>query len=230
MKSKLSNEYSLTDSFENSLSENVIDAVTNLGEVCLDAMLNDGVLKDIPFLSTIVSLYRIGNGIRSRYNMKKLLEFLKEIQAQTADDEIRQEYIKRFRENKRFRKDELEYLIVIVDRYVGFQKPKMLAKLYISYLDKTITWQELCVYSEVIDRFLLNDFQTLLTGEVSLSDHSGYESVLRLVALGLMAEKRKIDQMIYGGTFDEFFDETTGETMHYTRTAFGEKLVLILNK
>ena len=50
------------------------------------------------------------------------------------------------------RNQELEYIMVLIDHYISYDKPDMLAKLYLAYFREDILWQEL--YAEVIDQFL----------------------------------------------------------------------------
>lgn len=223
------NKLSLTSSFEDSLSDNVFSVVSELAEVGLDAIMNDGLLKEVPFLSTIISVYKIGKDIHARHNMKKFVAFQNEINSHMVDNEERQKYISKFKEKQEFRQRELEYLLVVIDRYIGIDKPIMLARLYLAYLQDLLTWKELCMYSEVIDRFLLNDFNVLSVGDVVLTNYNGNEAILRLEALGLMAEKREVNHFLNGGVFGESFEEKSLEKRRYLRTSFGEKLVKIID-
>ena len=47
------NTEELVVSLENSLSSDICDTVGDLAEVGLDAVMDDGILKDIPILSTV---------------------------------------------------------------------------------------------------------------------------------------------------------------------------------
>lgn len=187
-------DQSLALSFGNSLTEEASGIVGEYAELGLDALIEDGLFKDIPIVSTAVAVYRIGKSIRERHHIAKLIAFLNEINKGIADEEKRQNYRKKFAANEEYRNQELEYILILIDRYISFDKPAMLAKLYLAYLDEKILWEEFTMYAEVIDRFLLLDCRTL-TSEAS-SFHTnrniGAESILRLVALGLMAEDTTI--------------------------------------
>lgn len=225
----VTNELFLSKSFEDSLVKNSISAVSELAEVGLDAIMNDGLLKEVPFISTIISVYRIGKDIHARHSLMKLVVFLNEINFHIADDTKKQRYITKLREKPKARQKELEYLLVIIDRYLEVDKPIKLARLYLAYLIDKLTWQELCMYSEVINRFLINDYNVLLNGEVKLTYYNGNEAILRLEALGLMVEKREVDHIIDGGVFGEPIKEKSDEIRQYIRTDFGNKFVNILN-
>lgn len=93
------------------------------------------------------------------------------------------------------------------------------------------------MYAEVIDRFLLLDFGTLTsqTDRTIVYRNIGGESVLRLVALGLMTEVTETSPFVrhgdesYGLTI-ETLSRTTSTNKVYKRTEFGEKLANILRE
>ena len=45
-------------------------------EMGLDSVMEDGLLKDVPIVSTVVALYKVGNSFKERHNLKKLYIFL----------------------------------------------------------------------------------------------------------------------------------------------------------
>ena len=228
-------EKSLSSSFGESLRETIVDSVTDYVEIGLDSVLEDGLLKDFPIASTVVALYKIGNSFKELHNLKKLYVFINEINKGIASKEKLFKYKKKFESNEKFRNKEIEYLLVLLDRYVNYDKPQMLAKIYLAYLDELITWEELTMYAEVIDRFLVLDCGTLISnsGEVITFHNVGAESVLRLVALGLMAEETS--NSLFEETSRGGFAVTTSsmnraslKERRYKRTEFGSKLADIL--
>jgi hypothetical protein len=227
---------SLALSFSNSLTEEVSGITGEYVELGLDSLVEDGLFKDIPIVSTAVAVYRIGKSIRERYHIAKLISFLNEINKGIADKEKRQNYREKFTSNEEFRNKELEYILILIDRYISFDKPQMLAKLYLAYLDGKIIWEEFTMYAEVIDRFLLLDCRTLTSDAERFIVPRGIvggESILRLVALGLMAEVTDTS------AFKEHSNGNIGITWEtltrsistdktYRRTEFGDKLANIL--
>lgn len=210
---------SLSVSLGKSLTSEVANCMSNLLETGLDSVLEDGILKDIPFISTIISLYKIGNSLHDRHNIKKLAAFVDEINARIADEGKRESYRKKFSDNKRFH-EELEYLLILIDRYIGFQKPRMLGRLFLSYQDKLLTWNELAQYAQIIDRFLPGDYLTLCNTaleNVTLEDDR-IDAVLRLSSMGLVSQDVvSIPKMVDGM---EEVSATTG----FAITPFGQKL------
>lgn len=230
-------EKSLALSLKDSLTEEITSVLCEFSEVSLDSIMEEGFLKEIPFISTAVSIYNIGKSIRERHHVAKLIVFLNEINKGTVDYKKRDEYKEKFKENPKFCSKELEYILVLIDRYITLDKPKLLARIYLAYLDGVIIWEELVMYAEVIDRFLLLDFVTLTsqTDRTIVYRNIGGESVLRLVALGLMTEVTETSPFVrhgdgsYGLTI-ETLSRTTSTNKVYKRTEFGEKLANILRE
>ena len=228
-------EQSLALSFSNSLTAEVSGITGEYVELGLDALVEDGLFRDIPIVSTAVAVYRIGKSIRERHHIAKLISFLNEINKGAADEEKREQYREKFAGNEKFRNQELEYILILIDRYISFDKPQLLAKLYLAYLDNKIIWEEFTMYAEVIDRFLLLDCRTLVSEATTfhtLRDGSA-DIILRLVALGLMAEDKSITvsearKAIKGETKSASQMSSDSKKKKYRRTDFGRKLADIL--
>ena len=225
----------LSIAFGDSLGEEVVTTIGELSEVGLDSFVDEGVLKAIPFVSTAISIYKIGNSLKERHNLRKMVVFLNEINLNIVSEEKRLEYKKKFQINEKFRNQEMEYLLVLIDRYISYEKPKMLAKLYLAYLDGIIVWEEMTMYSEIIDRFLILDYKTLMSDADRFIVHRniGDEVALRLVGLGLMTDitnrspyKERANGNI-GMTWESLKKSQSNDKV-YKRTEFGEKLARIL--
>jgi hypothetical protein len=231
-------EKSLAVAFEDTLAENTIDIISDIAEVGLDAVLDDGLLKDIPIISTAVSLFKIGKTIHDRVYVKQLGVFIDEIRKHTVTEEKRQKYINKIKENEAFRNKELEYLLTIIVRYVGYEKPRMLAKTYRAYLEERISWEELALFSEIIDRLLPGDYETLrsLKDSVSVLNGINGESILRLSAVGMVYEHENNSPYDVVGTGENqclfmhkgSMERTVNHERIYKRTQSGNRFVEII--
>ena len=229
-------ENDLAINFADCFDKSSTSIVGTLSEFTLDTFLKDGGLKDFPIFSTISSVYRVGKSISEFAYLKKLVSFINAINAGTADEQKRSDYAYKLRTNEKFRNNELEHILTLLDRYIGTEKPEMLAKLYLAYLDEKICWIEFTMHAEVIDRFLPGDYKMLQNNyEIKSFRNIGSEPLLRLMALGLVAEKAN------NLPFEELGDGHIGVTISsmgqmrrqekvFQRTAFGEQLVSILSE
>jgi len=52
-------QYNLESAFNDSLKSEILLTEADLGEVALDSFLDSGIVKDIPLLNTVISLFKI---------------------------------------------------------------------------------------------------------------------------------------------------------------------------
>ena len=218
---------SLAVSFSDSIKDEMVSGVSELLETGLDAALEDGILKEIPIISLFVKLYNIGVGVRDRHNIIKLAAFIDGINAGEVSLEKRRRYQHRFREESKKGTTELEYILVLLDKYVGANKPRLLSKIYLAYLDEKIDWKEFAVFAEMLDRFLPGDIEEFIKIPPSLVffSHNHDDLLLRMVALGLAFEERKTSTEVKGSTL--VFNEC--QETSYKLTFLGLKLINILS-
>lgn len=228
-------ENALSTSLFESIRDNVLPPLADFAESGLDAITEDETLKSIPVISTVISVFKIGKSIKERFTLKKFAAFLEEIRNETCDEEKREKYYRKFQDNKRERNKELEYLLILIDRYLSTDKAIMLAKLYLAFLDDTIMWQELASYAEILDRILPIDYGVLVsdTQRTITIRNNVADQVLRLVSLGLFCEDSNGSPFVeYGdGGFavtDFSMQQAINKERTYKRTEFGEKLANIL--
>lgn len=230
----MENNY-LSLSLRDSISEEATNTLIGIGEVGLDSIMDDGLFKDIPVISTAFSLYKIGKSLKERHYVKKLAQFVYALNNGVADEESRTYYKQKLENNVAQRNKELEYIMVLIDRYISVDKPGMLAKLYLTYLREDIQWQEFAMYAETIDRFLPGDCSMLCSNAdkfISLKN-IGVETILRLISLGLLCETTTSSLFTDDGRGG--FAVTTAsmnrariQEKTYKRTEFGEQLASIL--
>ena len=219
------NEQSLSLSFGNSLTEEVAGIAGEYAELGLDALVEEGLFKEIPIVSTAAAVYRIGKSIREKHHVAKLISFLNEINNGIVDGEKREVYREKFATNEKFRNQELEYILILTDRYIGFDKPQMLAKLYLAYLDEIINWMTFIKYAECIDRFLPGDQLVLDSTEIEKAQYNdNYDAVSRLEALGLIGRKVEVVPIYH----EQEQNLELKNSDEYTLTGFGWKLKQIL--
>lgn len=223
----------LVVSFENSLGTDIVEFAGDAVEFGVDLCMDDNVLKDIPFVGVAFKLYSIGSKVYDKHCLGKLYSFMNAINSGTCSKEELEKRRKKFIKDKAFRKQELDYLLVLLDRYIGFEKPQKLAKLYLAYLDEKIDWINLRKYAEVVDRFLPGDIEVLCSSEQFKTIRDEDTEVLqRLVALGLVIEEIRKSNIQHDGKGTIIIDDPEVIELRercYKRTYFGEILVKIIN-
>lgn len=219
-------EENLVVSLEDSLTENLFDTVADLTEVGLDAVMDEGLLKEIPLLSTVAGIYKIGHTIKERHTIKQLALFVTELNKGCVDKNKKNRILEKLTGNQQQSKQEIEYILVVLDSYLEYEKPQILAKLYIAYLEKTITWTEFAKYAAALDRIFPTDVEMLKEHDFKkkaiMCKQSESERILRLISAGFMYEQTASYYM--GEDASEITDYETA----YSITAFGQKFIDIV--
>lgn len=224
-------EMELSTALSESIRNDSADTLADILEVGVDSFLDDGVIKDFPFLSTIVGIYKVGKNVNELYLIKKLKTFLCAINADTATEEEKNKRRATIQDNSKKRSQELEHLLLLINRYIGNEKPALLAKFYLVYIDGSISWEHLAVCAEIIDRLLPGDYALLASAsEIQIQNDVGMENALRLIALGLLKEKDLVyanDSLILNCSIAD--DNQSDESIrNYQRTKLGEQFVSII--
>ena len=178
----------------NVLSQTIFsDHVIDLTKDVVENHGNVDLLKDVPIVSYAVSLLRIKDYFRDQWLLRKMAIFIMNVSRNLVTDEDRQKAINHFYESEESSKEELNYLLIILDRYVEENKAAFLALVYCSFIRGDIDISLLKIFAESISRFLPGDSETLRNGEQIYDGYSTVsDSMLRLSSLGLMQKIIKI--------------------------------------
>lgn len=219
-----------------SVLDNLTDIFGSLSDVETGKLLNYEIVKEIPIISNVISICKAVNGIRERAYIKKLARFIQAVNSGIATNK-QIDYFKAKVTDRKKRDNEIGYLLVIIDRFLDEHKPEMLAKVYLAYIDKSITWNELTVMAEIIDRLLPGDYKMLSSNyDYCTFDNNESDCILRLMGLGLIIKdpneehkqtlhQKFIERGLAVGPNDEEIIKNT-----YVRTALGQKIINIVEK
>lgn len=155
-----------------------------------------------------------------------------------AKDEQREYYKQKVIDDTKKRNKELEYILILIDRYLLEDKTVFLAKIYLAYLDETIKWEEFVTFSSVIDMLMPKDYTVLKSSYTYHIRHdNNTDSILRLAGLGLImkdphssikidheisSERNLVSRGIASGVDKDKIQNT------YLRTELGANLVDII--
>lgn len=185
-------EYDEKDNLSNALIETLEGSTIDILENCLDATIDEDILKEISLIRSVVSLCKFSNELYKQFYIRKLFNFIKRLNENIVDDEERKLHILQLKKDPKRANKELAYIAIAIERYLEQDKPDYLAKCYLAYLRKKISWNDLCMYSVLIDRLLLFDIQCLkkvYTKDLVTSkdiDESDEDSIIRIASLGIL--------------------------------------------
>lgn len=121
-------EKSLAASMQQTLEYSNLEFVGDFGEILMDAALEDGVLKDVPILRTIVGVGKCFKNVSDIRFAKKLVAFLIPIKDVAPED--RAKAIKKWEQDKNYRGKVGDTLLGMIERCDDTIKAIWLSKLF----------------------------------------------------------------------------------------------------
>jgi hypothetical protein len=100
-------------------------------EIGIDAIMEEGLAKEIPLVSTVVAGYRVVGRIRDRMFLKKLLDFLSPLRAIPAVE--RKEMVRKLEADANYGRKVGEHLLDLLDRISAHRKPAMLSRVFLAH-------------------------------------------------------------------------------------------------
>jgi len=150
-KEKSTNTTDITKLVSNEISAKTLDLGIDYSELALDEFLKDGVLKEIPFVKSVISFYNIGNSIIDRHKTKKILTFFREFHSSEIEPEKLGKFKQKFATDTDYQNQVVETITLLNERFLQIEKSKLLAKLIISHVEEKISWNELTDLTVILD-------------------------------------------------------------------------------
>ena len=122
------NILSLSESMELTMDKGNFSNLTEWGEFALDAVLNEGLMRDVPILGTIVGAGKCIRNVSDILFAKKLIAFFSGLSDTNARD--RKEAITKWESDAKYRIRVGETLLNMVHRCDDTQKARWLSQLF----------------------------------------------------------------------------------------------------
>lgn len=147
----------LSQSLEDFLKkDDLSNLAVNFGEVGIDAILENGILKDIPILSSILGGINAIGSVRDALFAKKLVSFLSELS--DIPVEQRQNMIDLIDNSNDFKVKVGEKLIYIIEKAEDHYTSKIVAIFFAEFLTEKITYDQFLKVSRIINDMFIGDF------------------------------------------------------------------------
>lgn len=147
----------LSQSLEDFLKkDDLSNLAVSFGEVGIDAILENGILKDIPILSSILGGINAIGSVRDALFAKKLVSFLSELS--DIPVEQRQNMIDLIDNSNDFKVKVGEKLIYIIEKAEDHYTSKIVAIFFAEFLTEKITYDQFLKVSRIINNMFIGDF------------------------------------------------------------------------
>lgn len=178
---------------QQSKSRPLLEAFLETSEVMADVLVQDKVLAEIPVVGTALKVCKAYDDLRNRAFVAKLTRFVEAFS--TTDKVIQEKWRKRVAESPVEAQKVGETLFLVLERLTDLDKPTLLSKLFIAFVDEVISGEELRRLAQAIDVCFADDLARLI--EATAVPTKSEEPWLRHLATS------GLTQIVAGQTLDE---------------------------
>ena len=161
-------------------SSDLSGVLEDQAEVIVDRILKDGLLKDIPIISTITGAVKTLFAVRDYLLVLKLVRFLQGI---NITEEERTHFEKVIGDDAEYRRTVGQNLLMLIDSLDDVTKADMVAKLFKAFLRDDITYDEFLKFASVVERAFIGDLNGFLSDWADFNRRELYAK--RLYQFGL---------------------------------------------
>lgn len=167
-------------------SEVLTDLSADAAEILLDNNLEEGLLKDIPWFSTVIKIYKTGRGFREYFFDKKVLHFLFNLKG--ISKEKREAFVNKKFSEKAEKQKIGEKLLHYIDRFEDVEKSILLSNAFKVYIEGLISQSDFFDLSYAIDKFKMHYYWNFVFQWRSLLDISSELEREHYISCGLLTE------------------------------------------
>lgn len=151
----------LSSSFKETITDSDLQNVTSdVAETFTDSLFNDGLLKDIPIIGTILGLTNASVKLSDRLLIKKLIYFLSELK--DIETQKRQKLINKIEDEEKDRINIGEKLLYIIDKCDDHITAKYIAIFFTSFLNEKIDYSDFLRGSTIIQKLFIYDLEQFI--------------------------------------------------------------------
>ena len=105
-------------------------------ELAVDGIMDDGILKDIPLIGTVIGLMKFGNSVDKHLSIKKLYKFLNQLNS--IPPELRAKKIDEINSSNKYQSNVGEMIFEILEKIESDGKPEIIGKLFKAVIEEKI--------------------------------------------------------------------------------------------
>lgn len=155
----------LSNSLERTLKNSDLhNLAEGIGEITLDSLLEEGVLKDLPIIGIISGLAKTALNIQDQLFLKKIIRFLTELS--NTDPKERNRLITKIDNSNEFEIKVGEKLLYIIDKCDDHRSAEYVAKLFRAFLNEELDYSDFLRGSAIMQNIFRADLEFFINNRV----------------------------------------------------------------
>lgn len=133
----MSNQPNPNEQLEKVLKDSDLPSLTkDYAELAIDGLMEDGILKDMPFVGSLISIIKFSNSLNKHFLIKKIYKFLFELNSIPKDKRIKK--IDELNNSKKFQSTVGEIIFELLEKIESDYKPEMIGRLFAAVINEKI--------------------------------------------------------------------------------------------
>lgn len=172
----------------------ILEAALEITEVVVDQFIFNDLVKDIPFVGTALKACKSGADIRDKLFLAKISRFLTELNS--VRPEVKEALKEKMTNNTEEAKKVGEVVLLLLDKVSDLEKPEILAKIFLAYIDNQVTFDGFRRITEAVSQAFVDDLRTLLDKDsIPSKSQEAYLRYLTSTGLTEIVSEKMIDGM-----------------------------------
>ena len=131
----------------------------DFAEVAIDGLMDDGVLKDLPLVGSLVGLVKFGNSINKHLSAKKIYKFLFELHKIPLEQRIKK--IDEINNSNKYQSRVGEMIFELLEMIESDGKPEITGKLFAAVIEEKIDFHDYLRCTHIIKNIFYYDLEKL---------------------------------------------------------------------
>ena len=193
-------------------------------ELGIDAVMQEGPLREVPVVKTLVALCKTGVALHERNMLRQLLAFIQELNSGMVSSATLNAHREELENDSKQAEKELGRIAIILNGQIDVFQSKVFGALYGSFLNGEILWDKFCELAEANRRMFLADYKTLARMNWIKAKKPGVQSLYqldRLASIGLLKNRSKTVAVFAGDDGSIPRSDDVEVLTHFEITSFG---------
>jgi len=130
-----------SDEIVSALKPEVLEVISSIGEISIDTILKDGLLKDIPIIGTLFSVYKMGVNIQNAIFIRNISTFLYELK-KNKFSEISFDLLSKLESDEGYRIKVSDTILILNAKFNSQKKAKIHACILLALAENKIDIKE----------------------------------------------------------------------------------------
>ena len=129
------------------IEEIALDGIESLTEIIFD----NGIVEKIPIANIASAIIKTGEKIYNKNLERQTIKFIESLNKQEISEENIKKYKEKVFKNDKKTKEEIERVLLYLNKNIDIEKSELLAKFYASYVNQKINLNKFCEYATIIN-------------------------------------------------------------------------------